>query len=62
MRARLAREEDPLRSFAIVEETAHHLSAGRADVAAAVKIVREHVERSPVAAYVQNLLQQILKG
>jgi hypothetical protein len=61
MRAKLAREQDPVRSFQIIEETAHRLSAGRADVVAALRIVRDHVARSPVGAYVENLLQQILK-
>jgi hypothetical protein len=62
MRAKLAREQDPVRSYQIIEEAAHRLSAGRADVVAALRIVRDHVARSPVGAYVENLLQQILKN
>ena len=62
MRVRLAQEADPVRSFVIIEETSQRLAAGRGDVLAALRIVREHIERSPVGSYVQNLLQQILKG
>jgi hypothetical protein len=60
IRGRVARGENLLESLDWIERNLRRLSAERPDVIVALKIVREHAERSPAGAHVQKLLHQIL--
>jgi carbonic anhydrase len=57
---RVARGENLLESLDWIERNLRRLSAERPDVIAALRIVREHAERSPAGVHIQKLLNQIL--
>jgi hypothetical protein len=60
IRARVAKGESLLEVLDWIELNVRRLSSERPDIIAALRIVREHVDRSPAGAHLQKLLNQIL--